>query len=146
MLLLLALACPPEPPATPAGSAASAPTVEAEAPPAGSIGGVPILPRPVVLGALDVAAVEAAVAEGRAALEGCYLAAVAGQPALRGKVLVRFTVLADGAVAEARTRSTSLRDAPTEACLLGAVRALRLPPLEGGERAVVDYPFVFPWP
>lgn len=145
MLLLLALACASEPavpePADPAPLPASPPTEEA--PPAGSISGVPILPQTVVLGGLDAAAVDAVIERKLGALDACIADARSQDPALAGKVLVRFTVLGDGTVGDARVRSTSLRHDATEQCVLGVVQRARFPELTAGEKAVVDLPVVF---
>lgn len=112
--------------------------------PAGIIGGEPILPRAVVVGGLSEAAVTSAIAGHRVAIDRCYESERALLPALAGKVLVRFSVLKDGAVADATIRSTSLRHPPTEACVAARVSEVRFPPLASGEKAIVTWPFVFP--
>lgn len=98
----------------------------------GVISAEPILPRPVIIGAIADEAVEAG------------LAGVVCPATGAGKVLVRFQIRADGSVTEAEVRSTSLRDPVTEACLVDRVKAVKFPPLDGGEMAMVMYPFQFP--
>ena len=149
LLLTLLLACAPETAPAPAAPATLRPerleapsateadanvVVAAEAPPPGGVvGGMPILDRPVILGGIDNAAVEAAFdAE---ALGSCNNA---GKP---GKVLLRFRIDKGGRVVDVETKSSTLRHQATEACLQAAVKATRFPELERGESAIVTWPF-----
>lgn len=127
----------PEPAPAPTEATADA----LDAPPAGSIGGEPILPRPVVIGALSSDAVSSTVEASAAAVRACYERGGEGHD---GKVLLRFLVLQDGHVGRVATQSTSLRAPAAEACLNELVGALQFPPLTSGETAIVHYPFVFP--
>lgn len=140
LLLLWQLACsiPASDPVAPVDEPRTQPE------PLGTIGGEPILDRPVVLGGLDPARVDEAVASRREAIDDCWRHQQVAHGGRAGKVLVRFAVNAQGGVSEARTHSTSLRHAPTEDCLLEQVRTLALPPLERGEKALVTYTFAFP--
>jgi hypothetical protein len=141
--LLLWLACnspAPEQVEVPA----PAPAPVAEAPPAGSIGGAPILPDPVVLGAISAEAVVAGVEAQMEAINRCYEEARAKNAALAGKVLVRFSIAQDGSVSRTSISSTSLWDTSTEDCVSARVAQARFPALEGGRVAIVTYPFVFP--
>ncbi len=128
--MLLLLSCEPEPEAV----VEPAPEEPVEAPVAGSIGGEPILPRPVVLGGISTEAVESGVAAVDYA--GCHQLGT-------GKVLVQFTIAMDGSVSKSETVSTSLRQPETEACLEARITEARFPPLERGDKAIVKYPFVF---
>ena len=144
--LLAACSSAPETPAPePAAVPAPAP-VEAPAKPAGSIGGEPILPKPVVVGGIDNHEVEEGIGKHMDAINACYQAARADSPKLRGKVLVKFTISKDGKVNGAETRSTSLRNEGAETCLNEAVAQATFPALESGKIAIVQYPFVFPTP
>ena len=146
MLLLAAcLACNSDP-APPAPLAPPAPVVDAPAdpPPAGRIGGSPILPDPVVLGAIDPEAVDRVVEAQGAAIARCYEAGLAETPGLSGKVLVKLAIAADGTVSRVSTKSTSLRNTAVEECLEARLARARFPALESGEVALVTYPFVFP--
>jgi hypothetical protein len=137
-LLLALFACAPDapPPVAPAPP-------QAVAPPAGAIGGEPILPRPTVVGAISADDVVAGMASQEAAIHRCWEQEKAKNPALAGKVLVKFVIGTDGAVRDPTVRSSSLRDPATEACVVARVGEVRYPPLASGT-AVVHYPFVFP--
>lgn len=139
-------------PGGPAGVSGSSPTMTGAptagpvepAPAAGSIGGEPILPKPIVLGAVSIADIEAGLGTQRSAIDACYATRVATDPGLSGKVLVKFSIAHDGHVPDASVASTSLRDPATETCLVARVLATRFPPLVEGEVAIVRYPFTFP--
>jgi len=156
--LLFCLACStpespqaPEPVASGVGDAVTEPATASEAvskevptsPPAGSIGGAPILPDPVVLGAISAGEVDARIEGKMDAINRCYRDELAKNAGLAGKVLVRFTIAKDGTVSRAAIRSTSLRHAPTEECVSARLSEVRFPALEMGRLAIVTYPFVF---
>jgi len=122
-------AAPPEPAQTP---------VAADAPPVGSIGGEPILERPVVIGGIPNEAVEAVIDQHQATLLACQAAPRAG------KLLLHFVIAKDGQVRDADLRSTTLRHPATEACVLEALAALQFPALSRGDRAVVTWPLAMP--
>lgn len=146
-MLLLTWACatpaPVEPP-TPDVRPTSAPAVPVstsptEQPRSGPrIGGEPILDRPVVLGGVSNEAVVAAVE----AQSGRIAACRAGD-APKGKVLVKFTIGSSGLVTDAEIRSSSVRDAAIEACVLDVIRRLEAPKPPSGGHALVQYPLAF---
>lgn len=147
-LIPLLLACSGDPEPVAASEPAEAPPAEAPATegarPAGTIGGAPILPDPVVVGALEASKVSAVIETHLAAIDACYTTEVAKHPELKGKVLVKFSIGTDGSVRHARTESTSLRHEPTEACLAEVVSKATFPAPESGKLAVVQFPFTFP--
>jgi hypothetical protein len=70
----------------------------------------------------------------------CYERSLQADPALRGRVVARFTIAADGSVAGAADTSDSSVAQPAVAdCIAGAVARWRFDPLCAGE---VRYPFV----
>ncbi len=150
--LLLGLACTsPEPTGEPASAsldvADAQPTASAEpesAAAAGSIGGEPILPDPVVLGGISASAVDAGIASQLDAIHRCYQEELANHAGLAGKVLVRFTIARDGTVSKTAIKSSSLRHPPTETCLSARLSEARFPALERGSVAIITYPFIFP--
>lgn len=131
-MVMLWLACGEAP--EPAFQVAPEPVEEPEAAPSGRIGGEPILDRPVVLGGIATADVEAVVNE----LDwlGCHKAG-------SGKVLVQMSLAANGSVSETKVASTSLRNPETEDCLLALLDGSTFPPLVTGEKAIVKYTFAY---
>lgn len=153
-LILALLACtgsstaPPEPePAAEAPAPEPAPAQPAapEAPPPGRIGGEPILPDPVVVGALSASDVNTVIGGQMDAINGCWLDAKKADPKVKaGKLLVKLAVSKDGTVDNAQLKSTSVRNPPTETCVTELLAKAKFPELTEGTVALVHYPFVFP--
>ncbi|WP_437610867.1 AgmX/PglI C-terminal domain-containing protein [Sorangium sp. So ce834] len=106
----------------------------------------PVEPPPSVLapgpGELRPDAIEAAVAEAMPAFRSCYEAALAGAPALWGRLAVRFHVTGSGAVDEAFEVESRFPDERLARCVLRRARALTFPAPEGGDlRFVVPLRF-----
>ena len=77
------------------------------------------------------------------AIRYCYEKAMTKNPTLGGKVAVRFTIDATGAVSSASAADTTIADAEMVSCVVGAVRGLSFPQPENGGTLVVTYPFNF---
>ncbi|MCO4743740.1 MAG: AgmX/PglI C-terminal domain-containing protein [Proteobacteria bacterium] len=150
-LILTLLACGPETPSEPEATVAAPEATTGtevakaeEAKPAGRIGGVPILPDPIILGGISVDALNGVMASKLETINDCFEAERMKAPDLSGKVLVKFSIREDGSVRNASTHSTSLRNETAEACMTKTVAAMTFPELENGGLAVVHYPFEFP--
>ncbi|WP_437814771.1 AgmX/PglI C-terminal domain-containing protein [Sorangium sp. So ce1078] len=109
-------------------------------------GDEPVEPPPSVLapgpGELQPDAISAAVAEALPAWRGCYGAALAGAPALWGRLAIRFHVTDSGAVDEAFEVESRFPDERLTRCVLRRARALTFPAPEGGDlRFVVPLRF-----
>ena len=98
--------------------------------------------RVLVDGALDRAAIAAALERDGTEFRACYEAAREKRPSLSGDVLVRFVVDEKGHVEKAVIEQTYLSYEPLEECLVKAVARCTFPPPKGGQ-ATVRYPFVF---
>lgn len=140
MLFLVVTACTTAPPVPPE------PAVEPVPPTAtlGRIGGRPILREPVVIGAIDEADVKRGMDGLAPGFQGCWQQAA--EPDLKGKVLLKFSIDAAGAVDNVRTLSTSLRRPAIESCLRDAVAGAGFPGLKSGDRAIVTWPVELPVP
>lgn len=100
--------------------------------------------RSAVGGALPRAAIKHAVAAARQRLRACYETALRSHPHATGRVLVHWTVAADGSVSQADVRQTTLHDAKQlERCLVDEIRTWRFPKPAASGRVDVTYPFVF---
>lgn len=138
-LFTVLLACAEaEPAPAPELPPAEAPPPPEEPAPSGTIGGEPILPRPIVLGAISTDDVEKGMAAALPGIEACHR-----DSKRRGRVLVTFHIGADGTPTAAATASTSLREAATEECVNQRVMEARFVPLKSGKTAMVRYPFSF---
>lgn len=74
-------------------------------------------------------------------VRSCYNAGLAKDPALAGKLVVRFELGADGKVTHVEIADDQLSDAAVGACVAKAVERWTFPKSEGG--IVVSYPFEF---
>jgi TonB family protein len=73
----------------------------------------------------------------------CYHKALARDPSLGGKVVVRFVISPTGTVQTAAVDSSTMADPEVESCVVRSVRRWRFPQPEGGGIVVVTYPFLF---
>lgn len=104
----------------------------------GAVGG-----DPIVLGALDRSLVSEVVKRNLNPIRYCYQRELAKNPALAGKVVVKFTIAADGSVSAASVSSTTLGDAAVESCVVGRFLRMQFPPATGGGIVIVSYPLTF---
>jgi TonB family protein len=78
-----------------------------------------------------------------AGIQNAYNSALKKNPNLgSGKITVRFTISADGAVTSASIVEDTLNCSPLSSSILGRIRSWRFPPVVSGNVSVV-YPFVF---
>ena len=75
-------------------------------------------------------------------VHGCYERALLKDPGLAGKVVLEWTIGANGRVAAAKTKSSTLRNASVEACILSNLKGWTFPAPKGGV-VIITYPFLF---
>jgi len=93
-------------------------------------------------GALPRAEIRRILQQGRARYRACYERGLARNPALAGRVKVRFVIGRDGSVSGVTDAGSDLPDSNVVACVLRALTATRFPRPEGGEVTIV-YPLLF---
>lgn len=86
--------------------------------------------------------VQAVLHENTKTIRKCYQAALPKNPALAGRVNVRFTIRPDGKVENAKDEQSSLPSAGVVNCVLLAVGKLKFPAVKDATTTIV-YPFVF---
>jgi len=99
--------------------------------------------EPIVLGSLERSAIDEVIKRHLQQIRYCYQRELQRAPELAGKVVVKFTIAADGSVAAASPRSSSLGNASVEQCLTGRFLRMQFPEPMGGGVVIVSYPFVF---
>jgi TonB family protein len=100
-------------------------------------------PPPATLqGKLAPEAVVGVIKEHINEIKGCYERELVRQPRLGGKVVVKFTIAATGAVVASVLENSTMRAPVVESCVVKAVTRWRFPKPEGG-MVSVSYPFVF---
>jgi TonB family protein len=73
----------------------------------------------------------------------CYERQLSANPDLYGKVLVKFTIGAQGSVVAQTIGTSSLNNAMVEGCILRRVAGWQFPQPKGGTNVLVTYPFLF---
>jgi len=78
-------------------------------------------------------------------IQRCYERARVADPDLEGRVVMAWTIAADGSVEAARVETSTLGNAGAERCIVGVVGRLRFTPRIRGTGGIVQirYPFVF---
>ena len=75
-------------------------------------------------------------------IKACYENALKRNPALRGKIRIRFTILETGGLADIVVLENGMGSAEVAACITGFMRGWRTPFHPSGT-VTVEYPFVF---
>ncbi|WP_223642637.1 AgmX/PglI C-terminal domain-containing protein [Corallococcus sp. EGB] len=75
-------------------------------------------------------------------VHGCYERALLKDPGLAGKVVLEWAIGLNGHVASAKTKSSTLRNASVEACILSSLKGWQFPAPKGG-LVIITYPFLF---
>ncbi len=75
---------------------------------------------------------------------GCYEEQLRSKPELHGRVVVAFSITPEGRASELVIKSTTLRNAKVENCLLDVIREITdFPPPDSGAKVQLTYPFKF---
>lgn len=93
-------------------------------------------------GELDQGQVLAEIRKRNGAIRRCYERGLKRNPALKGKVTLRFVITLAGTVSQVSLPEDDIGDPEVAGCITSAVRLWRFPPPSGGP-ATVEVPFVF---
>lgn len=93
-------------------------------------------------GGCSPANIRSVVLRRAAAIRACYERALQVRPTIGGKLTARWTIIADGSVANASAIIDSVGDGGVTRCVLDWVRRMKFEPPAGG-MCVVQWPFVF---
>jgi TonB family protein len=137
----------PTPPAPAAKPEAPAPSAATSLQPAASAPKTHAAPaavtsppaRPPVSG-LDPAKTQAVVKSHLPEVQRCYERGKMDDPDIKGRITLKISVSATGAVTSAMVESSSLRSSAVESCVISAVQGWKFPAPTGGP-AVISYPF-----
>lgn len=95
------------------------------------------------LPALDQSVVKDVVMSYMPAIRNCYNQELKKDPALAGKVVIRFTVGPKGTITQAVVASSTLKNKEVEGCMLKEVKSWIFPEPRRGESVDISFPFVF---
>ncbi|MEQ1504500.1 MAG: AgmX/PglI C-terminal domain-containing protein [Myxococcota bacterium] len=104
----------------------------------GTVGG-----DPIILGALDRSLIDEVIKRHMNQIRYCYQRELTKNPALGGKIVIKFTIAKDGTVAQASTKSTTMGNSAVENCIVGRFMRMQFPEPKGGGIVIVSYPFLF---
>lgn len=93
-------------------------------------------------GSIDREAVAKVINSHLQEVRGCYERALLKDPALAGKVVLEWNISLAGLVTSAKTKSSSLKNASVESCILSALKTWKFPPAKGAG-VIITYPFMF---
>jgi Ca-activated chloride channel family protein len=97
----------------------------------------------VVKGGLAREQVRRVVNRYKRELRLCYERLLAKSPGLKGDVVMKIVIAADGTVKGASVVRTTLNNKAAEKCMLKAIKRWRFPSRPGGDTTVITYPFSF---
>jgi hypothetical protein len=75
-------------------------------------------------------------------VSSCYERALLKEPGLAGKIVLEWNISTAGLVTTAKTKSSTMKSAAVEQCILGALKGWKFPPAQGAG-VVISYPFMF---
>ncbi len=97
----------------------------------------------VIEGGLDRDAIAEVIRRNLGQIRYCYERQLSSNPDLYGKVLVKFTIGAQGEVAAQRVENSTLKSAMVEGCIMRRMASWTFPQPKGGTQVNVSYPFLF---
>lgn len=104
----------------------------------GTVGG-----DPIILGALDKSLIDAVIKRNMNQIRYCYQRELTKNPALGGKITVKFVIAKDGTVSSATTKTSTMNNPAVENCINGRFMRFQFPEPKGGGIVIVSYPFIF---
>lgn len=98
---------------------------------------------PIILGALDKSLIDAVIKRNMNQIRYCYQRELTKNPALGGKITVKFVIAKDGSVTKADIKQSSMGSASVEGCIASRFLKFQFPEPKGGGIVIVSYPFIF---
>jgi hypothetical protein len=93
-------------------------------------------------GSIDKDAVARAINSHLGEVSSCYERALLKEPGLAGKIVLEWQITTSGTVGFAKTKSSTMKSAAVEACILSTLKSWRFPPAKDAG-VLITYPFMF---
>lgn len=93
-------------------------------------------------GAIDKEAVAKAINSHLGEVSSCYERALLKEPGLAGKIILEWQITTAGVVGYAKTKSSTMKSAAVEACIINSLKGWKFPAAKGAG-VVITYPFMF---
>jgi hypothetical protein len=104
----------------------------------GTVGG-----DPIILGALDRSLIDEVIKRHMNQIRYCYQRELTKNPALGGKIVIKFVIAKDGTVSSAEKKTSTMNNSAVEQCIVGRFMRMVFPQPKGGGIVIVSYPFIF---
>lgn len=95
-----------------------------------------------VSGTIDKEAVAKVINSHLSEISACYERALLKEAGLAGKIVLEWNISTAGIVTTAKTKSSTMKSAAVEGCILNALKTWKFPPAKGAG-VVISYPFMF---
>jgi outer membrane biosynthesis protein TonB len=93
-------------------------------------------------GSIDKEAVAKVVNSHLQEVRACYERELLRDPGLAGKIVLEWGISTSGTVSSAKTKSSTMKNASVEGCILNSLKTWKFPPARGGN-VIISYPFMF---
>jgi hypothetical protein len=93
-------------------------------------------------GTIDKEAVAKVVNSHLQEVRACYERALLKDPGLAGKIVLEWGISTSGTVTSAKTKSSTMKNASVEGCIMTSLKTWKFPPAKGGN-VIISYPFMF---
>ncbi len=97
----------------------------------------------ILIGALEKSQIDRVVKAHLTQIRWCYQRELRANPALEGKVVIKFVIDQSGGVSQAKVHATSLNNPIVENCMCERFMAFQFPKPKGNGIVIVTYPFYF---
>ena len=99
--------------------------------------------RESVTGGLDRASVLRTIRTYNKEIRNCYEKALLVKPKIKGRMVLSWTITANGATSNAKLERSELKLPSLEGCVLDVVRGIQWPKSANGQSTIVNYPWQF---
>ncbi|MBK7860958.1 MAG: AgmX/PglI C-terminal domain-containing protein [Archangiaceae bacterium] len=93
-------------------------------------------------GSIDKEAVAKVVNSHLQEVRACYERALLKDPGLAGKIVLEWGISTSGTVTSAKTKSSTMKNASVEGCIMTSLKTWKFPSAKGGN-VMISYPFMF---
>lgn len=94
-------------------------------------------------GSIDKEAIRKVIRDNQRQIQACYEKTLNKNPNLYGKVILEWVIIGNGRVANARVKSSTLKNSEVEQCIVSRLRTWKFPEPPPDQEALVSYPFLF---
>ena len=98
--------------------------------------------EPIVQGCLDKSLIQRVIDGNSEKIKACYEKGLTTDPSLKGKIVIKFMISADGTVGKAQIKTSDMNSEIVEDCLVERFEEMKFQ-TPTGSTVFVTYPFLF---